>query len=264
MNMNGTCGSTFERAPVDQLELDMKNPRIAKWVEMYGNQISAEQMSLALGAGDGQVDDNSPTFNSLRDAIKTNGGIIHPIIVNREAGGRLVVIEGNTRALIYREFKQQKLSGDWSMIPAMVYEGLSPRDIDAIRLQAHLVGREVPADKVGDQAEVRPPGQTVGRRLEVRLGRIGEREEPGLLVDAQGEKRGLLGREGRFLLPEEVQEDGGGRADLAQHLQAARDVLGMGRVVIVDVDLQPRAAHVLRQAEHSHVGTPSTAFPFRL
>ena len=140
MDMNGTCKSAFERAPVDQLELDMRNPRIAKWVEMYGNTISAEQMSLALGAGDGQSDDNSTTFYSLRESIKTNGGVIHPIIVNREAGGRLVVIEGNTRTLIYREFKQQKLAGDWSKIPAMVYEGLSARDIDAIRLQAHLVG----------------------------------------------------------------------------------------------------------------------------
>ena len=138
--MNGTCKSGFERMPVDQLELDMTNPRIAKWVEMYGNQISAEQMSLALGAGDSQADDSSTTFYSLRESIRTNGGIIHPIIVNRKAQGRLVVVEGNTRTLIYREFKQQKLKGDWNTIPAMVYDGLSDKEIDAIRLQAHLVG----------------------------------------------------------------------------------------------------------------------------
>jgi hypothetical protein len=97
-------------------------------------------MSLALGAGDSQAENSSTTFYSLRESIKTNGGIIHPIIVNRETQGRLVVIEGNTRTLIYREFKQKELKGDWGTIPAMVYEGLGEKEIDAIRLQAHLVG----------------------------------------------------------------------------------------------------------------------------
>jgi len=42
---------TFERLRVADLTLDMRNPRIAKWVEMYGEEISGEQMALALGAG---------------------------------------------------------------------------------------------------------------------------------------------------------------------------------------------------------------------
>ena len=66
--------------------------------------------------------------------------MIHPIIVDKESSGRLVVIEGNTRTLIYREFNNQGVSGDWSTIPAMVYSGLPEEEIDAIRLQAHLVG----------------------------------------------------------------------------------------------------------------------------
>jgi hypothetical protein len=138
--MNGTGQCSFQRVPVDQLTLDLRNPRIAKWVEMYGAKISAEQMSLALGAESGQAEESSTTFYSLRESIKTNGGIIHPIIVNKESDGRLIVIEGNTRTLIYREFLQQGIAGDWAAIPAMVYEGLTERDVDAIRLQAHLVG----------------------------------------------------------------------------------------------------------------------------
>lgn len=132
--------STFMRLPLEGVELDITNPRIAKFIEMYGGDITAEQMSLALGAGETPSDANSTTFYSLRESIRTNGGIIHPIIVNKQLDGRCVVIEGNTRALIFREFKKQKVEGDWDLIPAMVYEGLSQKDVDAIRLQAHLVG----------------------------------------------------------------------------------------------------------------------------
>lgn len=132
--------SVFEMVNVDDIQLDMANPRIAKWVEMYGDEISAEQMGLALGAADSQSDPSNTTFYSLRESIKTNEGLIHPIIVNRQADGLLVVIEGNTRTLIYREFKNQGVPGDWSKIPAMVYEKLRQEQIDGIRLQAHLVG----------------------------------------------------------------------------------------------------------------------------
>lgn len=128
--------TTYEILPINQLELDLKNPRIAKWIEMYGDDVSDEGIRLALGAGmpSGEGEPVSgPSYSSLREAIRTNGGIIHPIIVNREPNGRLLVIEGNTRVVIYREFK-------WDIIPAMVYENMSKVEIDAIRLQAHLVG----------------------------------------------------------------------------------------------------------------------------
>src|SRR5437773_2810318 len=123
--MVSTAECTFERLSVEQVELDATNPRIAKWVQMYGDEISAEQMSLALGAAGGEVEDDGTTFTSLRESIKTNRGVIHPIIVNRERDDRIVVIEGNTRVLIYREFLSQGIDGDWARIPAMIYEGLS-------------------------------------------------------------------------------------------------------------------------------------------
>ena len=73
-------------------------------------------------------------------AIRTHGGLIHPILVNKETDNRLVVIEGNTRALIYRQFRSDDSSGRWDEIPAIVYDDLGQESIDAIRLQAHLVG----------------------------------------------------------------------------------------------------------------------------
>jgi hypothetical protein len=132
--------SKFMQLSVDKIELDITNPRIAKFIGMYGDNITAEQMALALGAGEAPTEGSYTTFYSLRESIRTNGGIIHPIIVNSTPNGRFVVIEGNTRALIYREFQRQKVEGNWGIIPCMVYEKLAQRDIDAIRLQAHLVG----------------------------------------------------------------------------------------------------------------------------
>jgi hypothetical protein len=138
--MTTSLQSGFELLPVDQLDLDVKNPRIARWLEMYKEPPNAEQIALALGAGTGQESEGGPSFSALKQSINTNRGIIHPIIVNREQNGRLVVIEGNTRVQIYREFRQERIQGDWDRIPCMVYECLSEQTIDAIRLQAHLVG----------------------------------------------------------------------------------------------------------------------------
>jgi hypothetical protein len=128
---------------VDDVLLDVGNPRIARVLEKYGDTPNAEQINLALGGGspsslDG--DKSGTTFQSLKESIRTNGGVINPIIVNLRPDGVLVVIEGNTRVAIYRDFKRQNLQGDWSLIPALVHENLDLSEQDAIRLQAHLVG----------------------------------------------------------------------------------------------------------------------------
>ena len=130
----------FEMLPVETLVLDASNPRVARYIEMYGGQVTDEQMSLALGAANYEQEESTTTFQSLRASIRTHGGLIHPILVNRETVNRLVVIEGNTRALIYRQFRRDDDSGRWDEIPAIVYDQLDKKDIDAIRLQAHLVG----------------------------------------------------------------------------------------------------------------------------
>lgn len=130
----------FEMLPVETIVLDASNPRVARYIEMYGGQVTDEQMSLALGAANYEQGESTTTFQSLRASIRTHGGLIHPILVNRENVNRLVVIEGNTRALIYRQFKRDDEGGRWDEIPAIVYDQLDKKEIDAIRLQAHLVG----------------------------------------------------------------------------------------------------------------------------
>ena len=94
--------SKFLKLPIEKLELDISNPRIAKFIEMYGDDITAEQMSLALGAGETPTEGNNTTFYSLRESIRTNGGIIHPIIVNEHPDGRHVVIEKHSGTNLQR------------------------------------------------------------------------------------------------------------------------------------------------------------------
>ena len=129
---------TYEKLPIDSVQLDIENPRIKQWIEIYGENLTSEGIALALSASSGT--ENSSTYTSLKESIKVNGGLIQPIIVNKYSDGRMVVIEGNTRLQIYREFREADPNGPWNEIIALVYDNLSETEIHAIRLQSHLVG----------------------------------------------------------------------------------------------------------------------------
>ena len=130
--------------PIQKIEMDKTNPRIQRALSMYGDEITAERIALALKEGSG--DDSggaTTTFNRLRNSIKKNKGIIHPIIVNqihKHDRYHFVCIEGNTRLLIYRDFYEKTNDKQWLYIPCLVYENADKEEIDAIRLQAHLIG----------------------------------------------------------------------------------------------------------------------------
>ncbi len=126
--------SSYVELPIDQIELDRSNPRIANFLDLYNeDDLTSDTMALLLGTG-------TDSCASLRESIRENQGIIHPIIVNKTNDGRYVVIEGNTRLQIYRDFIKNKVPGDWSTIRAIVYDDLADNDAHSIRLQAHLVG----------------------------------------------------------------------------------------------------------------------------
>ena len=129
--------SSYQELDVRKIKLDIENPRIKMYLDMQYNEPTAEGIALALSGG---ANDGSTSFDSLRDSIKTNGGIINPIIVNHTADDEYVVIEGNTRVQIYLDFLKENTKGDWSRIRAIVYENLSREEIHSIRLQAHTVG----------------------------------------------------------------------------------------------------------------------------
>lgn len=130
----------YELLPIVDIGLDRSNPRIQRVMAMYADPTD-DDIGLALGAAgdDGNEGGSGTTYHSLKASIKTNGGLIQPIIVNRTKAG-LRVIEGNTRLFIYKKFNEDGAEGDWAKIPAVVHDNLEGPEIDKIRLQAHLVG----------------------------------------------------------------------------------------------------------------------------
>ena len=136
-----TTSPHYELIPIDSLDLDITNPRIRKWIEQYGDSPNFEQMLLALGAASGDLEGGATvTFQSLKESIRAQKGIINPIIVEPTSNGRYRVIEGNTRVAIYRVFREDAVEGDWDRIPALVHNQIPSAQVDAIRLQCHIVG----------------------------------------------------------------------------------------------------------------------------
>lgn len=126
--------SKYVELPIDQIELDKSNPRIANFLATHDEEdITSDLMALLLGT-------TSDACASLRQSIEANYGIIHPIVVNKRADGTYVVIEGNTRLQIYRDFRRVNKPGNWDTIRSIVYEDISDEEMHKIRLQAHLVG----------------------------------------------------------------------------------------------------------------------------
>ena len=133
----------LEQVPIHDIHLDTRNPRIRRFLEMYTGDVTDDQISLALGVTGDMIEaglKDATTPAKLRASIIASGGIRQPIIVNREPGGNLVCIEGNTRLWIYRNLDGNQAPGSWNTIPALVHDQLGDHDIDSIRLQAHIVG----------------------------------------------------------------------------------------------------------------------------
>ncbi len=123
---------------INKIKLDSQNPRIKQFLENYVGEPTSEQIALALS--DSGTGDATTSYRTLRESIRVSKGIIHPIVVNHTADGTMIVIEGNTRLQIYKEFNENNPNGTWSKIPALLYEQMDDYDIHSIRLQSHLVG----------------------------------------------------------------------------------------------------------------------------
>lgn len=127
----------FEKLSIDIVELDKENPRIQRYLQEYGDNVTAEGIALALNTSG---DNSGNSYDTLKESIRVSKGIIHPILVNHQADGKYIAIEGNTRLQIYKEFRDLDPDGPWNEIICIVYECLSRSEIDGIRLQSHLVG----------------------------------------------------------------------------------------------------------------------------
>ena len=131
--------------PVEQIDFDPENPRIKAWLEKYGDAVNDDRIRFALRSS---MDDGAPgssSFESLKGSIRAARGIAAPIIVVPK-NGRYVCIDGNTRVLIYQELGEERATGDWDSMKAEILQNAGKREIETIRITAHLVGsREWPA-----------------------------------------------------------------------------------------------------------------------
>ena len=127
----------FERArlPLDQLELDPRNPRIQYMVGRQPEPITERRLDELLWAKD-QV-------KALAGSIKQNGGVYDPIIVQKKPEGGYLVREGNSRTVATRHLAEQFPSDDrFSTMPAMVFDQeLTDDDVAVLLADMHVAGK---------------------------------------------------------------------------------------------------------------------------
>ena len=136
--------STYSLIPTHQIDFDRENPRIKVALEKYGDKLDDQRIRFALQtATEGSA--SASSYRSLRDSIRAARGISVPIVVWPD-NGRFVCVDGNTRLTVYYELYEAGAPGDWTAINCLVLDNPDQRDIETIRVTAHLVGaREWPA-----------------------------------------------------------------------------------------------------------------------
>src|SRR5258706_3484775 len=125
------------KVSLNGLLLDESKPRIG----LYGDSqlkatFSSEDIRHAI------INRSPDAYAKLRDSIEINQGIINPIWITPLREGNHLVIEGNTRVLIYLELAEKYPSNDiWKSVPANILPvGVQESQINFIRLEAHLRG----------------------------------------------------------------------------------------------------------------------------
>jgi len=133
----------YRMLDVQKIAFDTENPRIRMALTKYGDRLTSERIHFALKSM-GTAATGASSYESLRDSIRAMGGISVPItVISRQSG--YICIDGNTRLAIYREFIERGADGNWNHIKAVVRDDATQREIEQIRVTAHLVGaREWP------------------------------------------------------------------------------------------------------------------------
>lgn len=136
----------FKLIDIENIRLDVANPRIAdRLTRMTGSEEEMQEFIKEHLAGDTGNSEPGPSCLELKKSIKQSNGIIEPIIILDNKDGTYLCVEGNTRLAIYFKFSEsEEYSNEktWKSIPSLVHKELSPADIDALRLQAHFVGKK--------------------------------------------------------------------------------------------------------------------------
>lgn len=124
------------RINIETLKLDQNNPRISFFKD---NQpldfLKDDEIIFAI------TQKKPDAFRKLKDSIHNNRGIIYPIWV-QPVKDKYLIIEGNTRAIIYFQLsKEEPNEKAWKSILANILpHGINEEDKNFIRLLAHLRG----------------------------------------------------------------------------------------------------------------------------
>jgi hypothetical protein len=137
VNIDGRS-TIIERRKIslEKLVLDIENPRLRYHLDtrLNDSDVTQEKLEFAL------VESNDQ-YEKLRDHIEQNHGLFDPIWVAPEKASCLV-IEGNTRAYIYKELSEKyPHDQEWQTIDSYILpEDVDRGKINFIRLIAHLFG----------------------------------------------------------------------------------------------------------------------------
>jgi ParB-like nuclease domain len=108
--------------PVEQLDLDLDNPRFFHLRHRSGAPLKQEQIEHEIM----EMDDDFPLLT--RSIQKT--GVKDPIWVIRNSAGRFTVIEGNRRTVVLKQLIREKVK--------------PPQDVRYDKVQAHVIPSDTP------------------------------------------------------------------------------------------------------------------------
>jgi len=123
-----------------KVDFDIENPRNQMLIDSFKirgfQDITQDQLRL------GQRAATSTSYDGLMQSIEVNG-LLEAIWVY-EKNGRYIVIEGNTRKLVFEALAEKYPDNlDWKYINARIFpEGTSEDEIAFIRLESHLGGKQ--------------------------------------------------------------------------------------------------------------------------
>ncbi|MFX0139790.1 MAG: ParB N-terminal domain-containing protein, partial [Candidatus Hodarchaeota archaeon] len=129
----------FRNVLTSKLILDENNPRIQFYRDNRIEQrLSQEEIYYAL------VDKKPDAFQRLYLSIEKNQGLMNPIWIQETDSEKYLVLEGNTRTLIYRKLQEKYPNSKiWEGIDCFILpKDLKEEQKNFIKLEAHLGGTE--------------------------------------------------------------------------------------------------------------------------
>lgn len=127
----------LEEIEINKIFLDQDNPRIGFYRDAQPfSDFTQEHITHALS------NKNPDAYSKLKENIEINEGIVNPIWVEPKQDGTYLVLEGNTRLLIYRELSEKYITKDVykKILCRVLPQKISDDQRNFIKLEAHLRG----------------------------------------------------------------------------------------------------------------------------